>query len=102
MATHEEHHIIDAAGNRVAVVLDIEDYHRLLAALEDLDDRRSYDEAAAANDEAAPLEEALAEIERPDLAAYWADVDRLAAEIGARWPAGVSASDAVARGRREL
>lgn len=37
-----------------------------------------------------------------DLAAYWADVDGLAAEIGARWPAGVSASDAVAEGRREL
>lgn len=37
-----------------------------------------------------------------DLAAYWTDIDRLAAEIGARWPAGVSASDAVAEGRREL
>lgn len=37
-----------------------------------------------------------------DLAAYWADVDRLAAETGARWPAGLSASDAVAEGRRAL
>jgi prevent-host-death family protein len=30
----------------------------------------------------------------------WSDLDRLAAEIGARWPKGVSAADAVAEGRR--
>jgi len=29
----------------------------------------------------------------------WANLDRLAAEIGARWPAGVSAVEAVAEGR---
>jgi len=29
----------------------------------------------------------------------WANLDRLAAEIGARWPAGVSAEEAVAEGR---
>jgi len=30
----------------------------------------------------------------------WADLDRLAAEIGKRWPEGVSAADSVAEGRR--
>jgi prevent-host-death family protein len=30
----------------------------------------------------------------------WAELDQLAAEIGARWPADVSASEAVADGRR--
>jgi prevent-host-death family protein len=30
----------------------------------------------------------------------WSDLDSLAAEIGARWPKGVSAADAVAEGRR--
>jgi prevent-host-death family protein len=30
----------------------------------------------------------------------WATLDRLAAEIGARWPEGVSAVEAVAEGRR--
>jgi prevent-host-death family protein len=34
--------------------------------------------------------------------AVWSDLDRLAAEIGARWPAGVSAVDAVQEGRRDL
>jgi prevent-host-death family protein len=37
-----------------------------------------------------------------DFAAVWADMDRLAAEIGARWPEGVSATDALSEDRREL
>jgi prevent-host-death family protein len=32
----------------------------------------------------------------------WSDLDRLAAEIGAHWPMGISATDAVQEGRREL
>jgi prevent-host-death family protein len=32
----------------------------------------------------------------------WADLKRLAAEIDKHWPAGVSATDAVREGRREL
>ena len=39
----------------------------------------------------------------PDaLAAWWAEVDKLAAEIGAKWPKGVSAADAIKEDRREL
>ena len=30
----------------------------------------------------------------------WMELDNLAAEIGARWPAGVSAAEAVAEGRQ--
>lgn len=37
-----------------------------------------------------------------DLGAVWSDLDRLAAEIGGRWPKGQSAADAVREGRREL
>lgn len=32
----------------------------------------------------------------------WSDLDRLAAEIGARWPARRTAAEAVREGRREL
>jgi prevent-host-death family protein len=35
-------------------------------------------------------------------AAVWSDLDRLAAEIGARWPRGRSAVAAVREGRRRL
>ena len=42
-------------------------------------------------------------IERPsdtnEAAIEWAKLDTLAAEISARWPAGVSAAEAVAEGR---
>lgn len=35
-----------------------------------------------------------------DEAQAWTDIDRLAAEIGARWPAEVSAAEAVTESRR--
>jgi prevent-host-death family protein len=35
-------------------------------------------------------------------AAVWSDLDRLAVEIGARWPVGLKAAEAVREGRREL
>jgi prevent-host-death family protein len=34
--------------------------------------------------------------------AFWAEVDRVAAEIGERWPEGVTAVEAVKEQRREL
>ncbi len=37
-----------------------------------------------------------------ETSAIWTDLDRLAAEIGQRWPTEVSAVDAVREGRREL
>jgi len=38
----------------------------------------------------------------PRRSPVWTDLDELAEEIGARWPAKVSAVDAVREGRREL
>lgn len=35
-------------------------------------------------------------------AAVWSTLDRVAREIGRRWPKGVSAADAVREGRRDL
>lgn len=39
-------------------------------------------------------------IQNKDEAKAWAKLDNLAAEIGARWPKGVSAADAVSEARR--
>ena len=36
------------------------------------------------------------------LESWWAVTDKLAEEISARWPKGVSAAEAVREGRREL
>ncbi len=37
-----------------------------------------------------------------EVAAVWTNLDQLAAEIGASWPSGVSAAEAVREGRRDL
>jgi prevent-host-death family protein len=49
----------------------------------------------------------LVPVKRPapdaaEAAAFWSDLDQLAAEIGANWPDDVTAVDAVAEGRRDL
>lgn len=43
----KERYIVDEKGNRVGVLLDIEDYHKLLAELEELESIRAYDAAKA-------------------------------------------------------
>ena len=51
--------LIDETGKRISVVLDIEDYERILEELEELSDKRAYDEAKASNEEAIPLRQAI-------------------------------------------
>ena len=63
MITLREHFIVDKNGQRVGVLLDIEDYRQLLEDIEELEAIRAYDAAKASGDEAVPLEQALAEIE---------------------------------------
>jgi prevent-host-death family protein len=60
----KERYLIDEQGKRVAVVLDIQDYERLMETLEELESIHAYDVAKAANDEVVPLEIAIAEIEQ--------------------------------------
>ena len=59
-------YIIDETGKRRGVILDIEEYERLLEALEDLADLRAADEAlreiASGEDELIPWEQAKREI----------------------------------------
>jgi hypothetical protein len=60
----QERFIVDENGKRIGVLLDIEDYHRLLEELEELEALRAYDAAKASGDEVLPLEQALTEIEK--------------------------------------
>ena len=64
MLQPKERFIVDENGQRLGVLLDIEDYQRLLEALEELEAIRAYDAAKAPGDEVLPLEQALAEIEQ--------------------------------------
>ena len=64
MATFKERYVTDENGNRVAVLLDMEDYRKLLEDLEILESIRAYDAAKASTDQPIPFEDAIAEIER--------------------------------------
>lgn len=59
----KERYVVDETGSRVAVLLDIEEYKKVLDALEELEAISAYDKAKADADEVIPLEVAIAEIE---------------------------------------
>jgi len=64
MAAIRKRYVVDDKGKRVGVLLDLADYHRLIAEAEEMEAIRAYDAARASGDEAIPFEEAVAEIER--------------------------------------
>ena len=55
--------LVDEDGRRTAVLIDIEEYKKLLAELEELESIRAYDQAKSSGDEAIPFEDAVNEIE---------------------------------------
>ena len=56
--------VTDKNGVRIAVVLDIEEYEKLLEELEDREAIREYEAAKASGEIPVPFEEAIAAIER--------------------------------------
>ena len=63
MSTDKERFVVDESGKRTAVLLDIERYSELLAAQEELESIRAFDEAATSGDDAIPFAQAVKEIE---------------------------------------
>lgn len=55
----KERYVVDEKGNRVGVLLDLEDYQKLLEELEELESIRAYDAAKASGDEAIPFEQTI-------------------------------------------
>jgi PHD/YefM family antitoxin component YafN of YafNO toxin-antitoxin module len=51
-------------GEKIAVVISIEEYEKILEELEELDDIRGYDEAKASGETPVPFDQAIARIER--------------------------------------
>jgi len=62
----EARYFADENGKRTGVILSVDEYERMIEALEDLEDVRLYDEAKAAlqrgESEVVPLEQAMREI----------------------------------------
>ena len=60
-------YVVDEDGRRVGVLLDVEEYERMVEELEDLEDIRLYDEAmeelAQGKDELIPWKQAVKEID---------------------------------------
>ncbi len=64
MITLHEHFVIDEDGKRTAILLDIEEYNKMLEELEELESIRAFDAAKSSGDEAIPFDQAVAEIEK--------------------------------------
>ena len=63
MTIRQEQFVVDKQGNRIGVVLNIEDYQKLVADAEELESIRAFDEAKASGEKPLPFERAVAEIE---------------------------------------
>ena len=63
MSVGKEQFVVDASGNRTAVLLDVKRYIELLEAQEELESIRAYDEAKSSGDEVVPFSQAVREIE---------------------------------------
>jgi hypothetical protein len=59
----KERYITDEQGNRIGILLDIEEYQKLLEESEELDAIRAYDLAVSGGDDEIPFEVAIADIE---------------------------------------
>ncbi len=64
MLTLHQRFVIDEDGKRTAILLDINEYNKLLEELEELESIRAFDAAKSSGDEAIPFEQAVAEIEK--------------------------------------
>lgn len=59
----QEQFLVDNKGTRIGVVLNIEDYQKLLADAEELESIRAFDQAKTSREKPIPFERAIAEIE---------------------------------------
>ena len=64
MRIGHERFVTDKDGKRIAVLLDMDEYITVLQELEELEALKAYDAAKSDPDDAIPLDQALAEIEK--------------------------------------
>ena len=56
MTVHKHQFVVDDNGKKTAVILDIEEYEKLIDEVEELEAIRAYDAAKAVDDEAIPFD----------------------------------------------
>ncbi|MCX8020599.1 MAG: hypothetical protein N2747_08925 [Chitinophagaceae bacterium] len=52
-------YITDHTGKKISVILPIDEYHKFLEALDELEDIRLYDESKSVNEPSVPVDEAF-------------------------------------------
>ena len=55
---------VEKKGEKISITLDVKEYEKLLAELEELDSIRAYDAAKKSGEMPVPFEQAMREIER--------------------------------------
>jgi hypothetical protein len=56
--------LVNEKGEKIAVVIGIQEYEKLLEDLEELEDIRAFDEAEASGETPIPFDQAIAQIKR--------------------------------------
>ncbi|HKP54731.1 MAG TPA: hypothetical protein VJ183_19005 [Chloroflexia bacterium] len=64
MISHRERYVVDEQGQRVGVILGMEEYEKIVEELEELESIRAFDDAKALSDKSIPFEQAIIEIEQ--------------------------------------
>jgi|APIni6443716594_1056825.scaffolds.fasta_scaffold736343_1 hypothetical protein len=60
---YKENFLVDDSGKRIAVVVPIKKYDKMIEALEELEDIRAYDAVKASNETSVPIDVAFKIIE---------------------------------------
>lgn len=63
MGALRQQFIEDKQGQRIAVLMPIDQYNKMMEQLEEIDDIKAYDAAKANDDEVIPFDQAVNEIE---------------------------------------
>ena len=64
MVAFNEKYVMDKSGKTVGVLLDVEEFRRIVEDLEELDSIRAFDTAKSSGEQPIPFDQAIAEIER--------------------------------------
>ncbi|MCX6256777.1 MAG: hypothetical protein NTW49_02590 [Bacteroidia bacterium] len=56
---HKENFVVDISGKRIAVILPIADYDKLIEAYEELKDIKAYDKVKTLNEPVVPLHQTI-------------------------------------------
>lgn len=57
-------HIVDSEGTKIAVIISLKDYEKILEMIEDLEDIELYDEVKSGNEERSSLTDYISKTEK--------------------------------------